>query len=83
MLPFISPPSTISPTLIASGNLHHNHEIPGKEMPLDGMGTDVGLLREQWTLPSDRLPIGVTFPGNEPMSDSPAASSYLSQRTVG
>lgn len=39
-----------------------------KIMPLDGMGKDVGLMREQWTLPSDHLPIGITLLGTKPLN---------------
>jgi predicted kinase/endonuclease/exonuclease/phosphatase family metal-dependent hydrolase len=35
-------------------------QIPNhRKMSIEGMGIDVGLLREQWTLPSDHLPIGI------------------------
>lgn len=42
--------------------------INHKTMNLEGMGMDVGLLREQWTLPSDHLPIGITLPGDRPVN---------------
>lgn len=54
-----------SSTAEIGSSLYYTHEEVDnhKEMSIEGMGIDVGLLREQWTLPSDHLPIGITLAG--------------------
>lgn len=59
--------------LVEMRDLHPAGHLPEESIPnhkkpfFEGMGVDVGLLREKWTLPSDHLPIGLIFPGKAPV----------------